>query len=212
MRWLAVAALCLGCKSKQPAPRKYEDAKPAPADAAIADAPVDAAPDGATMSTLITPEGVGPITPKMIDEEDFAKALTGLVVKSEHREAEDYSYDEIIASKGDHQILRAVVNDDSLFKVEVDDPMFATAAGVTVGMTVADLASKTADLKCTYETFDPQADAERVDRALRCESASLPHITFEIDYEKYKGREGKVSPKAIAKRKISQIVWLADKE
>jgi hypothetical protein len=210
MRWLVVAAFAVGCKGK-PAPHKYEDAKPAPppADAAIADAEVDAAPDAASMSTLITPDGVGPITAKMTDEDDFVKVLHGLTVKSEHREAEDYSYDEIIASKGDKQVLRAVVTDDALFKIEVDDPMFTTAAGMAVGMTVADLAAKTSDLKCAYETYEPEADAERVDRALRCDSATLPHILFEIDYANYKGPEGRVGTKAIAKRKIVQIVWLA---
>ena len=86
MRWIVVVALCFGCKSKQPAPHKYEDARPAPADATLADAAVDAAPDAATMSLTITPDGVGPITAKITDEEDFAKLLVGLTVKSEHRD------------------------------------------------------------------------------------------------------------------------------
>ena len=35
---------------------------------------------------------------------------------------------------------------------------------------------------------------------------------FEIDYDKFKGPEGKVSPKAISKRKIVRIVWLAGED
>jgi hypothetical protein len=68
------------------------------------------------------------------------------------------------------------------------------------------------DLKCVFETYDPQADAERVEKSLRCESESLPQIKFEIDLAGYKGREGTVSTKAIGDRKIVQIVWLASHE
>ncbi len=212
MRWLVFAALCLGCKGKQ-APPTYKDARQPPADAAVADAAIDAAlPDAATMSLTITSDGVGPITAKATDEDRFKKLLPGFAVTSSHQEAEDYSYDEIIASKGGTQILRAVISDGSLFKVEVDEPLFSTAAGVSVGMTVGDLADRTKDIKCVFETYDPQADAERIDRALRCQSASLPRVLFEIDYEKFTGREGNVSPKSIARRKIIQIVWLAAKE
>lgn len=211
MRWLVVAALCAGCKSKQP-PRAH-DARLPPADAAVADAAIDAPrPDAATMSFTITSDGVGPITTRATEEYDFVKLLPGFTVTSSHHEAEDYEFDEIIVKKGDDQILRAVVSDHSLFKVEVDHPMFSTAAGASVGITVGELVVRTKDIKCVFETYDPQADAERVDRALRCQSASLPRVLFEIDYEKFTGREGTVSPKAIAKRRIVQIVWLAAKE
>lgn len=212
MRWLVFAALCLSCKGKQ-APPKRDDARLPPADAAVADSSIDAAlPDAATMSLTITSDGVGPITVKATDEDRFKALLPGFTVTSNHQEAEDYSFDEIIASKGGTEILRAVVSDESLFKVEVDEPMFSTAAGVSVGMTVGELADRTKDIKCVFETYDPSADAERIDRALRCQSASLPRVLFEIDYEKFTGREGTVSPKVIAKRKIVQIVWLAAKE
>ena len=96
--------------------------------------------------------------------------------------------------------------------IEVDEPMFATESGIAVGSTVTELAAKVADIKCVYETYDPEADAERVERSLRCDSEKLPRVLFEIDYEKFKGPEGKVSTKTIAKRKIIQIVWLAGKE
>jgi hypothetical protein len=212
MRWLVFTALCLSCKGKQVAP-KHDDARLPPADAAVPDGAIDAAvPDAAAMSLTITSDGVGPITAKATDEDRFKKLLPGFTITSNHQEAEDYSYEEIIASKGGMPILRAVISDESLFKVEVEEPMFSTAAGVSVGMTVAELAERNTDIKCVFETYDPQADAERIDRALRCQSASLPHVLFEIDYEKFTGREGSVSPKAIAKRKIIQIVWLAAKE
>lgn len=212
MRWLVFAILLLGCKSKQP-PSKRDDARLPPADASVADAAIDAArPDAATLSLTITSDGVGPITDKATDENDFKKLLPGFAVRSNHREAEDYEYEEIFANKGDTQILRAVISDGSLFKVEVDDPMFSTVAGVAVGMTVAELDAKIKGIKCVFETYDPAADAERVDRALRCQTESLPRVLFEIDYEKFTGREGSVSTKAIGKRKINQIVWLAGKE
>lgn len=210
MRWLVLAALCFGCKGKQPPTPKRDDARVQPIDAAVADAPVDAAPpDAPKMSTTITPAGVGPITVKHIDEDDYKKLLVGLTVTSKHREGEDFMYDEYIAKQGETQVLRAVISDRSLFKIEVTDPMFATAAGVAVGMTVAHAAAKMKDLKCTFETYDPEADAERVDKALRCESASLPHVMFEIDLEGFTGTEGTVSTKTIATRKIVEIVWLA---
>jgi hypothetical protein len=209
MRWLVVTALCAGCKSKPAPPPKYEDARPAPADTAPADAAVDATPDAPAMPTTITADGVGPLTAKNVDEEDYKDLLIGLTITSEHREGEDFMFDEYIASRGSTRVLRAVINDRSLFKIEVLDPMFATAAGITVGMTVAELAAKTKDIQCVFETYDPQADAERVDRALRCESPSLSHVMFDIDHTAFKGPKGKVSPKTIAKRKIVQIVWLA---
>jgi hypothetical protein len=209
MRWLVVAALCAGCKGKQPPAPRYEDARLAPADVALSDAAIDALADAPSMSTTITPDGVGPITVKHIDEDDYKELLVGLTVTSEHREGEDFSFDELIASKGTTKVLRAVINDRSLFKIEVLDPMFTTAAGVAVGMTVGDAAAKIAGLECVYEKYDAQSDAERIDRALRCQSESLPNLMFDIDYANFKGPLGKVSPKTISKRKIVQIVWLA---
>lgn len=211
MKWLVVAALMLACKGKQQPPKR-DDAPVKPIDAAVADAAVDAPAPDAGMSTTITPDGVGPITAKMIEEDDYRKVLVGLTVTSKHQEAEDFMFDEIIAKKGKTQVLRAVITDRSLFKVEVRDPMFTTAAGVAVGMTVGEASATTKDLKCTYETYDPDADAERVDRALRCESESLPQVMFEIDHAGYDGPEGTVSPKTIADRKIVAIVWLAHRD
>ena len=212
MRSLALLALCLGCKGKQAPPPKHDDARITPLDARPADAAaIDAAADAAATSTTITADGVGPISAKVKDEEQFAKLLPGFTVKSEHHEAEDYSFDEIVASKGTSQVLRAVVQDGALFKVEVDDPTFATASGVAVGMTVADLVAKLPDAKCVYEKYDAESDAERVDQALRCQAASLPQVLFEIDYAKLTVPEGAVSTKTIGKRKIVQIVWLAAK-
>jgi hypothetical protein len=212
MRWLAFAVLCVSCKGKQPPP-KHDDAPRAPADAAVADAPVDAAPpDAAQMSTTITSGGVGPLTAKHIDVDDYKRLLTGMTVTANHREGEDFMFDEYIATKGKTEILRAVIADRSVFKIEVDDPMFATAAGIAVGTTVGEAVDKMKDLKCVYETYDPEADAERVERSLRCDAASLPQVMFEIDLAGFKGPEGNIGIKAIAKRKITQIVWLAAKE
>ena len=213
MRWLVLAALWFGCKGKQPPAPKRDDARVQPIDAVVADAAVDAArPDAALMSTEITSTGVGPITAKHIDEDDYRKLLVGMTVTTRHQEGEDFMYDEYIVKKGAAQILRAVVSDRSLFKIEVTDPMFATAAGVAVGTTVGEAAAKMKDLRCAFETYDPEADAERVDKALRCEAASLPHVMFEIDLGGFKGAEGNVSPKTIATRKIVEIVWLAAQE
>lgn len=208
MRWLVFAALVLACKGKQQPPKR-DDAPVQPRDAAVADAAIDAPPPDAGMATTITSDGVGPIGAKMIEEEDYAKALVGLTVTSKHQEVEAFRFDEIVARKGKTQVLRAVISERSLFKVEVHDPMFATAAGVRVGMTVGDAAARTKDLKCTYETYDPSEDPERVDRALRCESESLRRVMFEIDHEDFTGPRGSVIPKSIADRKIVEIVWLA---
>jgi hypothetical protein len=213
MRWLVLVAMLSSCKSKQAPPPKRDDAGLQPIDAVIADAAVDAAPpDAPQMSTTITPNGVGPITAKHIDEDDYKELLVGMTITANHREGEDFKFDEYVAKKDKTQVLRAVVTDKSLFKIEVYDPMFATAAGVTTGMTVADAASKMKDLKCVFEIYDPQADAERVEKSLRCESESLPQIKFEIDLAGFKGPEGNVSTKTISKRKIVQIVWLASHE
>lgn len=212
MRWLVVASLLFACKSKQ-APPKRDDAAPQPIDAASPDAAVDAAPvDAPAMSTTITRDGVGPITAKHIDEDDYKRLLPGMTITANHREGEDFKFDEYVATKGKTQILRAVVTDRSLFKIEVTDPMFATAAGVTTGMTVADAATKMKDLRCVFEKYDPESDAERVEQSLRCESESLPQIKFEIDLARFSGPEGSVRPKAIGTRKIVQIVWLASHE
>jgi hypothetical protein len=210
MRWLVVAALFLGCKDKQQPAPKRDDAAPPPIDAAIADAPVDAAPpDAHVMATEITSTGVGPLTAKHVRFADFKKLLVGLTVTADRQEGEDFAYDEYIAKKGDKQILRAIVQDRSLFKIEVHDPMFATSAGVAVGMKVAQAAERMKDLRCVFETYDPEDDAERVDRSLRCQSASLPQVMFEIDLDGFDGPVGKVSPKQIGSRAIVEIVWLA---
>lgn len=213
MKWLAIAAVCIGCKGGKPAPKR-DDAAPSPIDAAALDAaPLDAAPlDGGTLSLVIASDGVGPITSKATDEDAFKKLLPGFTIKSSHRQAEDIKFDEIVASKDGRPILRAVIEDENLFKVTVKDPMFATAAGITVGMTAADLARKMADLKCRYEKYDPEADAERVERSLRCDAESLPHILFELDHQGFKGPVGAVAGKSIAARKIVEIVWLAPED
>jgi hypothetical protein len=210
MRWLVVAALCLGCKGKQQPTPKRDDAALQPIDALVADAAVDAAAaDAAVMATEITPAGVGPLTAKHVDVDDFKKALVGFAISEVRQEGEAFAYDEIVAKRGDKQILRAVVQDRSLFKIEVLDPMFATSAGVAVGTTVAQAAAKMKDLRCVFETYDPEEDAERVEKALRCESASLPHVMFEVDLEGFNGPVGKVTPKTIGARTITEIVWLA---
>ena len=214
MRCLAIAAVCIGCKGGKQAPKRDDAAVPPPVDAA----PIDAAPvdapmvDAGALSLVIASDGVGPITSKANDDGDFKKLLPGFVIKSTRREAEDISFDEIVASKDGKPILRAVIGDKQLFKVSVKDPMFATAAGISVGMTAADLARKMADLKCRYEKYDPEADAERVERSLRCDAQSLPHILFELDHKGFKGPVGAVATKTIETRKIVEIVWLAPEE
>jgi hypothetical protein len=210
MRCLVVlAVLCAGCKGKR-APQRDDKPPPRSLDAAVADAAVDAArPDAAVMPTTITSDGVGPITRKTTAPGAFRRLLPGFTVETEHHEAEDYSFDELTILKGKTRILRAVVEEDRLFKVEVEDPLFKTEAGVAVGMTVDELTARVKDLECSYEIYDPEADAERVERALRCESASLPHVLFEIDHEGFEGEQGGIRPKVIAKRTIAEIVWLA---
>jgi hypothetical protein len=211
VRWLAIAAGMLGlaCKGKPaPAPPVRDDAGPlVPADAAPIDAAVDAPPD-ASPATTITGDGVGPITRKTASEEAFQRLFPGHRVTAEHHEAEDYAYDEILVGKPDQVTLRAVITDDRLFKVEVKDATFATATGVAVGMTAGELAARLPDVACVHESYDPEADAERVERALRCEAPSLPNVTFDLDLAGFSRGEGKVPIKAIAKRKIIQIVWL----
>lgn len=209
MRCLVVAALCLGCKGKQAPPERDRVPPPAPGDAAVADATNDAPVDAPGMSVTITSDGVGPITRKTTSPGAFRRLLPGFTVDTEHHEAEDYSFDELTMSKGKKRILRAVVEADRLFKVEVEDPMFKTESGVAVGMTVDELAARVKDLECSYEIYDPSADAEHVERALRCESASLPHVLFEIDHENFDGEPGGIRAKAIAARTIAEIVWLA---
>ena len=211
MRWFALIVLCSSCKCSK-APLKHDDARPSPADVVVADAPVDAAIDAPAMSTVITSDAVGPLTVKATDEEAFKKLLPSFAIKTQHREAEAYNYEEIIASKDGKRTLRAVVNGGKLFKIAVDDATFTTEHHLAVGMTVADLAARMADLKCAYQTYDPEADAEHVDRALRCQSQSLPRILFEIDLAGFAGKFGDVGPKTIATRKIIEIIWLAPQE
>ena len=205
MRWLVLAALAVGCKGKRAV--KHDAA--APADAAMADAALDGPAIDASISFVISTDAVGPITSKASDVDAFKRAFPGYTVTSEHREAEDYAFDEIAVAKDGKPILRAVVQDAKLFKVEVKDALLPTAAGIAVGMTAGDLAAKMTDLKCRYEKYDAAADAEHVDRALRCESQTLPRILFDLDYKAFKGKLGAVAPKAIATRKIVEITWLA---
>lgn len=205
-----VAALCLGCKGKQPPPARDDAPTQRPIDAALADATIEVAtPDAAVMPTMITSDGVGPITRKTTAPGAFRRLLPGYTVTTEHHEAEDYSFDELTVRDGKTRILRVVVEEDRLFKVEVESPVFKTESGAAVGMTVAELAARVKDLACSYQTFNPEGDAEHVDRALRCESPSLPYVLFEIDHEGFDGETGGIRPKAITNRAIVEIVWLA---
>ena len=186
--------------------RSSRTRRPHPPMPTLADAPIDAAmPDAATMPTDDHARRRRPDHRQAHRRGRLqGAARRSRPSRSEHREGEDFKFDEYVASKDTTQVLRAVISDRSLFKIEVLDPMFTTAAGIGVGATAEELAAKTPDLKCVYETYDPNQPTPSASTA-RCAAnrRSLPHVMFEIDHAKFKGAEGNVSVKTIAKRKIT---------
>lgn len=209
MRWSVVVALVMACKGDPRPPPAAPVAPPKRADAIVKEEEVIMP---SISSVTISSDGVGPVTANTPPSAVAIRPLfSGFEVTSEHHEAEDFNFDEILVAKRT-PLLRIVVDNmgdaPRLFKIEVFDPMFATASGVTTGMTVAELAAKLPDIACKFEHFEPDADAERVEKLLHCASPSLPHVTFDLDDQGFRRHRGRVPIKIIETRRIAKIVWL----
>lgn len=168
-----------------------------------------AAPAAST-SVLISPAGVGPLN-AATDPRAVAALLPGMIAKTEHAEAEDYSYDDIAISDraGGAPVLHVIVDrmrdERSIFRVDVVGPRFATAKDIRVGSSVGELAAAYPDAACTRATYSE--NPEGFDRALFCESKSLPNVWFHLDPDALKGPDGKVAIGKLATLELDRILW-----
>jgi hypothetical protein len=176
--------------------------------AAEAAPPPDAGP-APRFATAITADGVGPITART-DPARLRRLFPGLELARRHDEGEDHAFDELTLSRGGRAVLRVIVDEflssSRPFRVDVLDPMFTTAGGLSVASTVAAAAAALPDLACRYARFAD--NPEHFDRALSCTSARLSRISFELDPSGFKGPEGKVAIAAIADRTFARIIWM----
>jgi hypothetical protein len=208
-RIVLVAIGLAGCKGNPSAPAPTaSSAQETETSSAVSRSDHDAA--SAPDAWIISAHGVGPIT---ATTEPTVEAIQRLVptlqVEGEQHEGEDFSYLAISLQQDGAVQAEIIVDEGTLFKVEVRGPLFATAQGLRVTSTVAELASAMPELSCRYETYDPDLDAQRVDRLLFCTTAEAPSISYSIDLTGFRGGEGPIAPEMIAERSIDQIVWLA---
>ena len=66
---------------------------------------------------------------------------------------------------------------------------FATAEGIGVGMTVAELAAKYADLACKFERYDP--NPEDLVEALFCATPKYAHVSFPPRHQGLEAQAGR---------------------
>jgi hypothetical protein len=175
--------------------------------------PATAAPKRA-FATTISSTGVGPLGARTPDDKDvIAGLLPGLTVELNRNEAEDHDVDEYTIKQGDKVVLFVVMDRyrssaNEMFRIDVFDPMFATATGIAVGSTVGALAAKHPDTACKLERYDPDADIYRVDRRLYCETPAVPNVAFDLDPESWRDPPAQIPVRKLADRKIQQISWV----
>jgi hypothetical protein len=207
--WMLALTMLVACKSGG-----GSAARGGPAGAGSAAPPLPAAgssAQAASFSRSITPDGVGPLT-AATDSRTAASLFPGMTAKTEHSEAEDYSFDDITISDraGGDPVLHVVIDNmraaRSIFRVDVVGPMFATPKGIRVGSSVGDLAAAYPDAACTRATYTE--NPEGFDRALSCESASLSNLSFHVDPDALSGPDGKVAVAKLAPFRIDRIIWL----
>lgn len=164
--------------------------------------------------TTISSAGVGPLGAKTPDDRDAITALLpGLTVELERNEGEGHDLGEYTVNQGDRRVLFVVMDryrdgDHKMFRIDVSDPMFATASGIAVGATVGALAAKHPDTVCRFERYDPEADIYAVERRLFCETPALPHVAFELDPEGWRDEPAQIPVARLAERKLQEIVWV----
>jgi hypothetical protein len=214
---LVAVALILGCKSPPPAESGSGSglgsgsgsvAKPIDAPKPTAKEVLDTV--NATMAKLtISDDGVGPIT-LATKPAELVTLYPGAT--SDHKEAEDYSFDVYSVGPADKPILTAITNNggDGFFKVTVLGGNFATAEGVGVGTTISELAAKYPDLACKFAKYGP--NPEDFVEALFCETPKYKHLTFNLDTKGWKKKPGKVEVAAIATRTVQKILWVPKPE
>jgi hypothetical protein len=194
-----------GAVPREPGSAPPATATPPPTTAAGGDASPAASP-----SVLITPGGVGPLN-AATDPRAIAALFPGMIAKTEHAEAEDYSYDDTAISDRAgggpelHVIVDRMRDERSIFRVDVVGPRFATAKDIRVGSSVGELAAAYPDASCTRATYSE--NPEGFDRALFCESKSLPNLWFHLDPDALKGPDGKVAIAKLAALKLNRILW-----
>jgi hypothetical protein len=212
-RFVVVVAFAAGCKggNKTPAPAAGSgEPGSGSGSVAVAPSPADAAAASATFSQTISAGGVGPLT-ATTDPKTIGSLFPGLEAKTEHEEGEDHSFDTTTLSQGGTAVLDAVVDnfvsDKQIFRVDVLGSRFATAKGIRIGSTVAELVAAYPDATCKRETYE--ANLEGFDKALMCEAPGLANVAFFLDPQALTGPDGKVLTAKLASFKFQRIIWLS---
>ncbi|MBA3538184.1 MAG: hypothetical protein H0T79_01010 [Deltaproteobacteria bacterium] len=142
----------------------------------------------------ITPTAVGPITattPTTV--EAIKQLLPTLEVATEAAV--------INVTRKDNPVLAIGIADKGASSIRIFDSGFATASGIAVGSTVAQLAAKETGVTCQF-------DAPEL--ALTCVAKSQPTLRFAVAVGNFKGKDGASVPtKTIGTRKVEAITWKA---
>jgi hypothetical protein len=182
----------LGCRGKE----QDTPAPPPPQPAVAAAAPVAKPLD----PHLITDHSVGPITfATEVNEAALAKLVPDLAwMSQDDNDAEGAAITHIVGSHDGKDILAVRRGDDGhVAAVMVEEPGYATAAGVGVGATVLQLASAYTDLECRHTITETDE--------LTCRSASLAHVVFHLEIGDRHMPEGKLDPQKLGRRRVEEI-------
>ena len=233
---LILLGFVAGCSSKSDKPAApmvvAQDSKVS--DAPVADAaprPVVADLQHPGFTTTITSDGIGPFGKKIENIEAIRAGMPGMEVTSENVQSEGREIDHVTVSHLDTPVLTIVIDrartPDNVFRLTAVHSLFATRSGIRPGSTVRELLSRHPSTKCTsqrspedeqYNIVLPQElgcspgipVSTCAYRRLFCQTNDLPGITFELNYQKWKGT-GAAPAARLSDDKIVAIRWQARK-
>lgn len=228
---LGCVAACSSKSDKSAAPIAVAQHSRA-SDAAVADvAPKPAVADlqHPNFPTTITSDGIGPFGRKIENVEAIRTAMPGMEVRSENVQSEGREIDHVTVSHVDTPVLTMVIDrtrmSNNVFRLTAIDSSFATRSGIRPGSTVRELLSRHPSTKCTSQRSPDDEQSNIVlpqelgcnpdipvstcaYRRLFCQTKDLPGITFELNYQKWKGT-GAVPAARLSDDKIVAIRWQA---
>lgn len=216
-----VASSVVGCKAKSEVGAgsgsthgtvRGDSAVTPPLDAVTADASVAtlaldaaAAAGPPPADKLISEKGVGPITADT-PRATISTLFPGATIQREQQETEDQNYEWISIVKNKKLSLKILVdnmvNDKSPTRVLVHDPSFATAEGIHVGSTGAELAAAYKSATCKATKWDEEPLPQ-----LYCEVKGAARLVFYFETKGTRLAVGAHPLAVIAPFAIDEIMW-----
>src|SRR5436190_10555888 len=149
MNWLALLAVLGACKGDRTSEPPVASPAPKPElPSIVRDAGLADAPGAIAFSTTIGDDGIGPIkAANEITVATLGKLVPGLDVASRAVGTQD----EITLSYRSNRVLVLIVDrasDNKLVRMDVYDPMFATASGIGIGSLVKELDERHPEVRC----------------------------------------------------------------